>query len=99
MQDDCLFRDILVAIGDHDETWNALEEAILINHCANGHIRGLHVIHPEDRIDEETHHKMEARFEQRLKEVGIEGKLLIVKGKSPAVFLSIVCSVTCWYYA
>ena len=40
----------------------------------------MHVIHPEDRIDEETHHKMEARFEQRLKEVGIEGKLLIVKG-------------------
>ena len=80
MQDDCLFRDILVAIGDHDETWNALEEAVLINHCANGHIRGLHVIHPEDCLDEETHHQMEVRFEQRLKEVGIQGKLLIVKG-------------------
>jgi nucleotide-binding universal stress UspA family protein len=80
MQNDCLFRDILVAIGDHDETWNALEEAILINCCPNGHIRGLHVIHPEDRSDDETYHQMEARFTQRLEEVGIDGKLLFVKG-------------------
>lgn len=80
VQDDCLFRDILVAIGDYDQSWNALEEAILINRCSSGHIRGLHVIAPEDKVDAETHQQMETRFEQRLKAAGIEGKLLAVAG-------------------
>ncbi|HOE34568.1 MAG TPA: universal stress protein [Anaerolineaceae bacterium] len=76
----CLFRDILVAIGDHDSYWNALEQAILINRCPTGNVRGLHVINPSDTVDEAAHQKMEQRFEQRLQEAGMSGKLLIISG-------------------
>lgn len=76
----CLFRDILVAIGDHDDYWSALEQAILINRCPSGHVRGLHVISPSDLLGEEEHRKMEMRFEERLAAVGMGGKLLIVSG-------------------
>jgi len=76
----CLFRDILVAIGDHDDYWSALEQAILINRCPSGHVRGLHVISPSDLLGEEEHRKMEMRFEERLAAAGMGGKLLIVSG-------------------
>ena len=76
----CLFRDILVAIGDHDDYWSALEQAILINRCPSGHVRGLHVISPSDLLGEEEHRKMETRFEERLAAAGMGGKLLIVSG-------------------
>lgn len=76
----CLFRDILVAIGDHDDYWSALEQAILINRCPSGHVRGLHVISPSDLLGEEEHRKMETRFEERLAAAGMVGKLLIVSG-------------------
>ena len=76
----CLFRDILVAIGDHDDYWSALEQAILLNRCPSGHVRGLHVISPSDLLGEEEHRKMETRFEERLAAAGMGGKLLIVSG-------------------
>lgn len=76
----CLFRDILVAIGDHDNYWTALDQAILINRCQTGHVRGLHVINPSDTLDDAAHHLMETRFEQRLAQSGMSGKLLIVSG-------------------
>jgi nucleotide-binding universal stress UspA family protein/ribosome modulation factor len=76
----CLFRDILVAIGDHDDYWSALEQAILINGCPTRHVRGLHVINPADTLDEQAHKEMDVRFERRLAEAGVSGKLLIVSG-------------------
>ncbi|HNW94618.1 MAG TPA: universal stress protein [Anaerolineaceae bacterium] len=77
----CLFRDILVAIGDHDDYWKALEQAVLINLCQVGHVRGLHVISPSDTLDDTAHQMMELRFEKRLAEMGMSGKLLIVSGE------------------
>ncbi|MEL7645693.1 MAG: hypothetical protein AAGU04_05445 [Anaerolineaceae bacterium] len=76
----CLFRDILVAIGDYDNSWSALEQAIFIAGCPSRHVRGLHVIHPADKLDDQAHQQMEVRFEQRLADVGMSGKLLIVSG-------------------
>ena len=43
-------------------------------------MRGLHVINPSDTVDEAAHQKMEQRFEQRLQEAGMSGKLLIISG-------------------
>ena len=76
----CLFRDILVAIGDHDSYWNALEQAVLINRCPSGNVRGLHIINPSDTLDESAHSLMEKRFEERLHAAGMSGKLLIITG-------------------
>ncbi|MFZ3071539.1 MAG: hypothetical protein WA110_10520 [Anaerolineaceae bacterium] len=80
-QADCLFRDILVAIGDDDTGWEALEQAILINRCPEGNIRGLHVINSSDSLDESMHRRSEDRFEKRLQEVGMQGRLLLVEGE------------------
>ncbi|MGV8050728.1 MAG: hypothetical protein AB2L21_10385 [Anaerolineaceae bacterium] len=77
---DCLFRDILVALGDNEESWGVIDQAIMIDHCSEGNIRGLHVVDPKDQRDESVHRAMQERFEKRLAETGHRGKLLIVEG-------------------
>ncbi len=84
---DCLFRDILVALSDDDEAWLALEQAILINQCPEGNIRGLHVIDAKDKKSSETHTEMQQRFKNRLADAGMSGKLLMAEGDISAMLL------------
>lgn len=77
---DCLFRDILVALSSLDSGWDALEQAIRLSHCVGGEIRGLHVVGEDDDVDSEAMQNLQARFAERLHEVGKMGKLLIAEG-------------------
>ncbi len=77
---DCLFRDILVALNSLDSGWDAVEQAIRLSHCVGGEIRGLHVVGDDDDVDSEEMQNLQARFAERLHEVGKVGKLLIAEG-------------------
>ena len=78
--DDCMFRDILVALSDLESGWDALEQAVRFNRCPFGEIRGLHVV--GDEIPEpEKMEAMKTRFSDRLQAAGYRGKLVVAKGE------------------
>jgi nucleotide-binding universal stress UspA family protein len=79
LQPECLFRDILVAINGLESGWDALEQAIRINRCGDGEIRGLHIIN-EDVTETEVLEGYKKRFAERLAQVGVKGKLAVAEG-------------------
>lgn len=79
-QPECLFKNILVAINGLESGWDALEQAIRINRCSNSEIRGIHVANIEDSEDTKLE-DIQYRFSERLKQVNVSGKLVVVKGE------------------
>jgi hypothetical protein len=68
---DCLFQHITAALSDDDPNWIALEQAILVNRCPGGAIRGVHVESPgTQKLDEEID-VYQQRFNERLSEAGM----------------------------
>jgi nucleotide-binding universal stress UspA family protein len=80
---DRLFGDILVPIPGIDETWQALEQAILVAQKEASALHGLHVIPPRAKVDEGDLQTIQARFNQRCHEVNLSGSLVVEKGNIP----------------
>jgi nucleotide-binding universal stress UspA family protein len=78
--EEVLFSDILVPIGKVDETWNALEQALLIAQKENSRLHGLHVISPSEK-DNPEYLLIKQKFEYICQEVGVAGTLAITTGK------------------
>jgi nucleotide-binding universal stress UspA family protein len=76
---ECLFRDILVGLSEADENLDAVWEAVFVNRCQDGNIRGLHVLQGADN-QEENQKALESRFNAILLENRIQGKFLSVEG-------------------
>lgn len=76
---DCLFRDILVGLSEADENLDAVWEAVFVNRCQNGNIRGLHVLQGLDTT-EENQKALERRFYAIMNETGTPGKFITVTG-------------------
>jgi len=84
---DCLFQHVTAALSDDDPDWIALEQAILVNRCPGGAIRGVHVESPgehEDLGDVDIYQK---RFDQRLSEAGMSGKFFLREGEPASALL------------
>jgi len=76
---ECMFRDILVGLSEADENLDAVWEAIFVNRCQDGNIRGLHVL--QGMENQEANQKiLESRFYAILDETGMRGKFLTVEG-------------------
>ena len=78
-QQECMFRDILVGLSEADENLDAVWEAVYVNRCQDGNIRGLHVLQG-DINQEENLYTLEERFNAILLQTGVQGKFLTVKG-------------------
>ena len=78
---DRLFREILVPVGDSEEGFMALEQAILIAQKESASLRGLHIVPPKSEIDDVNALAIQSRFNQRCQEVGVNGSLVIVQGE------------------
>ncbi len=77
---DHMFDDILVAIGgahNHD----ALEQAIALARCIGARLHGLHVISSKVQRYSKKIKEMEATFEQRCRDAGVSGNLVVEIGK------------------
>ena len=77
---DCLFRDILVAISENDPDQAALEQATLMNRCGEGNILGLHVTTDPD-LPRESLDDLEGNFYEVLSSRGMRGKFFAVEGE------------------
>lgn len=77
---DHLFQDILVPIGEGEEAFQALEQAILIANKEPVSLRGLHVFPARSSLDSSKAKTIQTRFNQRCREAGIDGSLVLVQG-------------------
>ena len=77
---DCMFRDILVGVGGFDPNWVGLEQAMLMNRCAEGNIRGVYIASAESEANLESSDELRDEFSKRLEAAGMQGKLTITSG-------------------
>ncbi|MGI6249851.1 MAG: hypothetical protein ACOYKD_00585 [Anaerolineaceae bacterium] len=78
---DCLFREILVALGNTDPDWAALDQAILMSQCEHGTIRGVHILPEDNPLNPREEEIMQSRFDETLRRAGRSGKLQFLEGK------------------
>lgn len=79
---DRLFREILVPVSGEPESWQALEQALLVARHESATLHGLHIINPKSSEAVEVH-ELQEKFHQRCAEAGLTGNLSIEKGEVP----------------
>lgn len=84
---DCLFQHVTVALSDEDPDWIALEQAIMVNRCPGGAIRGVHVASAAKQEPDKEVDACQQRFDQRLAEVGMNGKFFLRQGEPASALL------------
>lgn len=77
---DRLFREILVPVSGSEESFMALEQAILIAQNEPASLRGLHIVSSKSKIDDPNAKEIQSRFNNRCQETGVNGSLAIVQG-------------------
>ena len=99
---DHLFREILVPIGDSANGFLALDQSILIASKEPASLRGLHILPPNSKLENPNAQAIRAEFNQRCQNAGVEGSLVIERGKTADLISScslltdlIVLSLSC----
>jgi nucleotide-binding universal stress UspA family protein len=80
---DRLFRDILVPITGLEESWPALEQAVLVAQKEASFLHGLHIIPRKMAEAGVATQAIEAKFSQRCQEANLNGSLVSEKGNVP----------------
>ncbi len=78
---DRLFRDILVPLSGEDESWLALEQALLVAQNESATLRGLHIQPHKAKTGQPAVDEIQARFVQRCQEAGVSGSLAVESGE------------------
>lgn len=81
LRQDCLFPEILVSINGQAGGWFAFEQALVIGQREGSRLNGLHVVPAVEDEGSESAQLVKDEFEQRCRDAGIEGKLLISSGE------------------
>lgn len=67
-----LFNDLIIALDDSENAWNALDMGIQISHLENSQLHGIH-IHPEETGVETTdHNQLQDPYFQRCQQADIK---------------------------
>jgi len=74
---DRLFADILVPLSGYAESWDALDQAILIAKSEQAVLHGLHVVDTMDDVESPDSLGIKARFDFTCRKAGVEGNLAI----------------------
>jgi len=80
---DRLFRDILVPLTGEPDSWQALEQAVLVAGHEKADLHGIHIVTPRSREDPEQILAIQTRFNQRCQEAGVLGSLAVERGEVP----------------
>lgn len=84
---DCLFQHVTVALSEDDPDWIALEQAIFVNRCPGGAIRGVHVESAGSEKPDEEIAVYQQRFDERLSRAGMSGKFFLRQGEPASALL------------
>ena len=77
---DRLFADLLVPISGEPESWDALEQSILIAQREGARLHGLHIVEAETRVGADEALAVQAQFDQICSEANVTGKLVLEHG-------------------
>ena len=77
---DLLFADILVPLSGYAESWDVLDQAILIAQRENAKLHGLHIVQTKSEIDCDDSQHTRERFNKICKDAGVDGTLAIDVG-------------------
>ena len=77
---DQLFNDILIPLSGDDESWDSLEQAIIIAQREGAQLHGLHIVDSKDKVQSASALAVQTQFDQRCAEANISGKLVIESG-------------------
>jgi len=78
---DTLFTDILVPLGGDSESWDSLEQAIIIAQRENSSIHGLHVVGLKGKVESPDALAVQAQFNRRCQDAHVDGNLIIESGE------------------
>lgn len=74
---DNLFVDILVPLSGFEESWDALDQAILIAKHENARLHGLHIVGTREEASSAAAQEVKSRFDQACKDADVSGTLAI----------------------
>jgi nucleotide-binding universal stress UspA family protein len=77
---DHLFMDILVPLSGDAESWDSLEQAILIAKREEAKIHGLHIVDSKEKIESLNALAVQTQFNQICADANVDGKLFIETG-------------------
>ncbi|MFL7867858.1 MAG: universal stress protein [Anaerolineales bacterium] len=77
---DHLFREVLVPVGGEDG-FQAVEQSIIIAQKEPISMHGLHVVSPKLKLENKKAKGIQAHFNQRCQETGVDGSMAIVQGE------------------
>ena len=77
---DNLFADILVPLSGFQESWDALDQALIIAKRENAKLHGLHIVETKDDVESVDAQGVKARFDQTCADAGVTGSLAIDVG-------------------
>jgi len=77
---DHLFADILIPLSGYEESWDVLNQAIIIAQRESAKLHGLHIVETKDDASSSNAQRVKKRFDQTCKEAGVDGSLAIDVG-------------------
>jgi len=77
---DNLFLDILIPLSGDTDSWDALEQAIIIARHEGAMLHGLHVVDSKEKAQSPNALAVQTQFDQRCVDANVDGKLLIEIG-------------------
>lgn len=77
---DTLFADILVPLSGFEESWDALDQAIILAKHENARLHGLHIVGSKEDVASAESQEVKSRFEQACNEADVTGTLAIDVG-------------------
>ena len=78
---ECLFGEILVPVNGREDGWCALEQALVVAQRECAKIHGLHVVTAGSDKDNQEALNIQAEFNRRCREAGIDGNLVMAPGE------------------
>lgn len=75
-----LFLSILVAIRGDEGGWSALEQALVVAHREDAHLKGLHILASEEETERPETLAVRDAFDRRCQELGVRGNLVFDVG-------------------
>ena len=77
---DHLFADILVPLSGYEDSWDALDQAILIAQREDAKLLGLHVVDSKSKVNSSNALQVQSQFRQRCANANVNGNLIIEFG-------------------
>jgi len=78
---DHLFMDILVPLSGEEESWDSLDQAIVIAQREGANIHGLHIVDAKELVESPDALDFQAQFNKKCAAVGVNGKLVVESGE------------------